>query len=143
MKNLILVATFALLSASTFGQSFDKLEKNDNVTKLVLSKSLFSLISKADKEMSTEDKKVVDFFNRIKSLKMYATTDHSLRSKMKSITKKFRKSKEFEELMRVNDSGKEVEFLVKNGKNDEIKELIMFIEGSDKNESVVFQLSLS
>ena len=45
--------------------------------------------------------------------------------------------------MRINDGGKEVEFLVKNGKNDEIKELIMFVEGSGENESVVFQLSLS
>jgi hypothetical protein len=62
---------------------------------------------------------------------------------MKSIAKKFKKSKEFEELMRINDGGKEVEFLVKSGKNDEIKELIMFVEGSGENESVVFQLSLS
>ncbi len=143
MKNLILVAALMFMSVSSFAQSFDKFEKSDNVTKVILSKSLFSMIGKTDKKMSSEDKKVVDFFNRIKSLKMYATADENLRSEMKSITKKFKKSKEFEELMKVNDNGKEVEFLVQTGKDDEIKELIMFIEGSDKNESVVFQLSLS
>ncbi|HBI01950.1 MAG TPA: DUF4252 domain-containing protein, partial [Flavobacterium sp.] len=79
----------------------------------------------------------------ITSFKMYSTSDTNLRSEMKSIAKKFKKSKEFEELMRINDGGKEVEFLVKSGKNDEIKELIMFVEGSGENESVVFQLTLS
>jgi len=143
MKNLILVAAVMFISASTYAQSFDKFEKSDNVTMVILSKSLFSMAGKADKEMSVEDKKIVGFFNRIKSFKMYATADENLRSEMKSITNKFKKSKEFEELMKINDSGKEAEFLVHTGKNDEIKELIIFIEGSDKNNSVVFQLSLS
>ena len=74
---------------------------------------------------------------------MYTSTGNAQRNEMKSIAGKYRKSKEFEELVRINDGGKEVEFLMKSGKNDEISELIMFVEGSGENESVIFQLSLS
>jgi hypothetical protein len=145
MKKLICVVAVLFISISSFTQSFEKFEKEENVSKVSMSKSLFSLIGNlTEKEnLSSEDKKVVDFINRITSFKMYSTSDSNLRSEMKSIAKKFKKSKEFEELMRINDGGKEVEFLVKSGKNDEIKELIMFVEGSGENESVVFQLSLS
>ena len=145
MKKLICVVAVLFISISSFAQSFEKFEKEENVSKVSMSKSLFSLIGNlSEKEnLSSEDKKIVDFINRITSFKMYSTSDSNLRSEMKSIAKKFKKSKEFEELMRINDGGKEVEFLVKSGKNDEIKELIMFVEGSGENESVVFQLSLS
>ncbi|UPQ78862.1 DUF4252 domain-containing protein [Flavobacterium azooxidireducens] len=145
MKNLICVLAVLFISISSFAQSFEKLEKDENVTKVVVSKGLFSLIGKVSdkKNLTTEDKKVMDFIDRIKSFKMYTSTGNTQRNEMKAIAGKYRKSKEFEELMRINDGGKEVEFLVKTGKKDEISELIMFVEGSGDNESVIFQLSLS
>ncbi|MBN8565764.1 MAG: DUF4252 domain-containing protein [Flavobacteriales bacterium] len=145
MKKLIVTFCLAFLAFSAQAQSFEKLDKDENVTKVVVSKGLFSLIGKVSdkKNLTTEDKKVMDFIDRIKSFKMYTSTGNSQRNEMKAIAGKYRKSKEFEELMRINDGGKEVEFLVKSGKNDEIQELIMFVEGSGENESVVFQLSLS
>lgn len=145
MKKLIVTFCLAFLAFSAQAQSFEKLDKDENVTKVVVSKGLFSLIGKVSdkKNLTTEDKKVMDFIDRIKSFKMYTSTGNSQRNEMKAIAGKYRKSKEFEELMRINDGGKEVEFLVKTGKKDEISELIMFVEGSGDNESVIFQLSLS
>lgn len=145
MKNLIAAVCFAFTALSTQAQSFEKLDKDENVTKIVVSKGLFSLVGKMSdkKNLTAEDKKVMDFINRIKTFKMYTSTGNAQRNEMKSIAGKYRKSKEFEELVRVNDGGKEVEFLMKSGKNDEISELIMFVEGSGENESVIFQLSLS
>ncbi len=145
MKNLIAAVCFAFTALSAQAQSFEKLDKDENVTKIVVSKGLFSLVGKVSdkKNLTTEDKKVMDFINRIKTFKMYTSTGNAQRNEMKSIAGKYRKSKEFEELVRINDGGKEVEFLMKSGKNDEISELIMFVEGSGENESVIFQLSLS
>ncbi len=145
MKNLMVAACFAFTALSAQAQSFEKLDKDENVTKIVVSKGLFSLVGKVSdkKNLTAEDKKVMDFINRIKTFKMYTSTGNTQRNEMKSIAGKYRKSKEFEELVRINDGGKEVEFLMKSGKNDEISELIMFVEGSGENESVIFQLSLS
>lgn len=145
MKNLMVAVCFAFTALSAQAQSFEKLDKDENVTKIVVSKGLFSLVGKVSdkKNLTAEDKKVMDFINRIKTFKMYTSTGNTQRNEMKSIAGKYRKSKEFEELVRINDGGKEVEFLMKSGKNDEISELIMFVEGSGENESVIFQLSLS
>ncbi|WP_333696067.1 DUF4252 domain-containing protein [Flavobacterium sp.] len=145
MKKLMVTLCLAFVAFTTQAQSFDKLEKSENVTKVMVNKSMFSFIGKmAHKEkMTAEDQKIMDFIGKITKFKMYTTTDSSLRSEMKSIAGKYRKSKEFEELLRVNDGGKEVEFLMKSGKNDEISELIMYVEGDGEQESVIFQLSLS
>ena len=62
---------------------------------------------------------------------------------MKSASEKYLKSAGLEELMRVNDNGKNIKILVKSGtKDSQIKELLMFIEGSAKgNQTVLMSLT--
>jgi hypothetical protein len=53
---------------------------------------------------------------------------------MKSAADKYVKLAGLEELMRVNDSGKNIKILVKSGPSDsQIKELLMFIEGNSRS----------
>ena len=62
---------------------------------------------------------------------------------MKLSTDNYIKIAGLEELMRTNDSGKNVRILVKSGTIEgQVKELLMFIEGSNKeNETVLMSLT--
>jgi hypothetical protein len=62
---------------------------------------------------------------------------------MKSAADKYVKTAGLEELMRVNDSGKNIKILVKSGATDsQIKELLMFIEaGNSTNQTVLMSLT--
>lgn len=61
---------------------------------------------------------------------------------MKSVADKYQKSAGLEELMRISDKGKNVKISVKSGATDsQVKELLMFIEGSGKEESVLMSLT--
>jgi hypothetical protein len=61
---------------------------------------------------------------------------------MKVVADKYLKSAALEELMRINEKGKSVKIYVKSGASDsQIKELLMFIEGSGKEETVLMSLT--
>jgi hypothetical protein len=61
---------------------------------------------------------------------------------MKAVADKYIKSAGLEELMRITEKGKNVKIYVKTGASDsQVKELLMFIEGSGKEESVLMSLT--
>jgi hypothetical protein len=62
---------------------------------------------------------------------------------MKATAEKYMKSSGLEELMRINDGGKNIKIWVKSGSKDsQIKELLMFMEGTSKgNETVLMSLT--
>jgi hypothetical protein len=61
---------------------------------------------------------------------------------MKSTADKYLKTAALEELMRVNEGGKSVKIYVKSGATDsQVKELLMFIDGSGKEETVLMSLT--
>jgi len=45
--------------------------------------------------------------------------------------------------MKYSANGKEASFLMKTNKRDELEELMIFVEGSGKNDSVLILFSLS
>jgi hypothetical protein len=60
---------------------------------------------------------------------------------MRSISDKYVKSASLEELMKINEKGKSVKIYVKSGASDsQIKELMMFVEGSGNEETVLMSL---
>jgi hypothetical protein len=64
-------------------------------------------------------------------------------SEMKSSVNSYLKSNPLEELMRVNNEGKNVKIYVKSGANEKIvKELLMFIEGANMKDANTIVLSL-
>jgi hypothetical protein len=61
---------------------------------------------------------------------------------MKVAADKYIKTAGLEELMRVNDSGKNIKILVKSGvKDSQIRELLMFIEGAKNDDTVLMSLT--
>ena len=99
------------------------------------------MLSKVD----AKDKQSQQYINLIKkldNLKVFVTSNAKKGNEMKSVADKYQKSAGLEELMRISDKGKNVKISVKSGATDsQVKELLMFIEGSGKEESVLMSLT--
>jgi len=145
MKKFIITLIVALVSNAFFAQTaFDKYDGQDGVTSIIVNKKMFELMSKV--KMDTSDKETLQYINLIKkldNLKVFTTTSVRVTADMKLTADKYVKTGGLEELMRINDSGKNIKILVKSGATDsQIKELLMFIEGGSKdNETVLMSLT--
>ncbi|MEM7485934.1 MAG: DUF4252 domain-containing protein [Bacteroidota bacterium] len=132
MKKYILILMIAVVPLSGFSQSlFDKYEDLDDVTSVVVNKSMFNLLAKIDVEVDDpEARDFMDIASSLKSLKVYTTDNKEIGNNMKSSVDKYLKSSTMEELMRVKDKDANVKFYIKQGKDaDHVSELLMFVTG--------------
>jgi alpha-acetolactate decarboxylase len=134
-----------LLPTFFFGQAaFDKFDGQDDVTSVIVNKKMFQMMGSV--KMDTKNKEEQQYLNLIKkldNLKVFTTNSTRVTADMKATSEKYMKSAGLEELMRVNDNGKNIKISVKSGTNDsQIKELLMFMEGSSKgNQTVLMSLT--
>jgi hypothetical protein len=145
MKKFIITIVFAFVSNAFFAQTaFDKYDALDGVTSIVVNKKMFQMM--ASVKVDANDKETQQYLSLMKkldNLKVFTTTSTKLSADMKSTADKYVKTAGLEELMRVNDSGKNVRILVKSGSTGgQVKELLMFIEnGGKENETVLMSLT--
>jgi len=145
MKKFLITIVVALISNAFFAQTaFDKYDGLDGVTSIVVNKKMFQMM--ASVKVDAKDKETQQYLSLMKkldNLKVFTTTSTKLSADMKSTADKYVKTAGLEELMRVNDSGKNVRILVKSGSTDsQVKELLMFIEDASKqNETVLMSLT--
>ena len=143
MKKLFLSLVLVLSANTFFAQSsslFDKFEDQEGITSVIVNKKMFTLLSK----MQVKDKQEQQYVNLIKkleNLRVFVTQSDKKADEMKLVSDKYIKSSALEELMKINDKGKNVKIYVKSGATEsQIKELMMFIEGSGKEETVLMSL---
>jgi len=132
MKKYIVITVMALLPLAGFSQSvFDKFEDLDDVTTVIVNKSMFNLLAKMDIE--TDDPEAQEFIsivNSLKSLKVFTTENKKIGDDMKSSVDSYLSSSKMEELMRIKDKDANVKFYIKEGKDaDHVSELLMFVTG--------------
>lgn len=142
MKNLILTLVLLVSANTLMAQSvFDKFEDQEKIKAVIVNKKMFSLLSK----MEVKDKETQQYVNLIKkldNLKVFVTNSDLKAGEMKATADKYLKTASMEELMRVNEGGKSVKIYVKSGATDsQVKELLMFIDGSGKEETVLMSLT--
>ncbi len=142
MRKVILIIALVLVSNTIFAQSvFDKFDNQDDITTVIVNKKMFAMLSKVD----TKDKQSQQYLALIKkldNLKVFVTSSIKKSDEMKVTADKYIKSSGLEELMRINEKGKNVKIYVKSGASDsQVKELLMFIEGSGKEQSVLMSLT--
>ena len=145
MKNLKKIAVVVLVlvvSNTFFAQSvFDKFDNQDDITTIIVNKKMFSLMSKIDVK-DKEGEQFLALVKKLDNLKVFMTASDKKSDEMKLTADKFVKSEGLEELMRINEKGKNVKIFVKSGnKESQIKELMMFIEGTGKEQSVLMSLT--
>ncbi len=147
MKKIIAITVIALVSQSLFSQGvFDKFEDQQDVTSMIVTKSMFKLMSKID--LSSSDPKAKEYLNMVENLeniKIFTTDNPTTASEMKKTVDTYLKSStSLSELMRVNDDGKNIKFYVKEGKNDNfVTELFMFLEDANSRDSKAVVMSIT
>jgi alpha-acetolactate decarboxylase len=142
-KNFILTLVFAFVSTAFYAQgAFDKFDGQDDVTSVIVNKKMFDIMSKVKVDASDkETQQYMALIKKLDNLKVFTTKNAKIESDMKITADKYIKSANLEELMRINDSGKNVKIYVKSGANDTtIKELFMFIDGSKNEDTVLLSL---
>lgn len=132
MKKFIVIAIMALLPLTGFSQSiFDKYEDLDDVSAVVINKSMFNLLAKMDVDVDDpEAQEYMDMAQNLSGLKVFITESAKVSADMKSEVTKYLKSSKMEELMRVKDKDANVKFYIRTGKDeDHVSELLMLVTG--------------
>jgi Domain of unknown function (DUF4252) len=142
------ITTIAVLLATNlfFGQSmFDKYDGLENVTAIIVNNKMFDLMSKIKPDTTDKEaQQFMSFIKKLDNLKVFTTTSVKMTADMKLTSEKYLKTASLEELMRVNDGGKNIKIYVKEGSaSSKIKELFMFIEGSGSKENQTVIMSLT
>ncbi|MEL1254886.1 DUF4252 domain-containing protein [Flavobacterium sp. DGU38] len=143
-KKIILTFVFVLISQFFYAQSaFDKYDGQDDVTSVIVNKKMFDIMSKVKVDPSDkETQQYMSLIKKLDNLKVFTTSNPKVEADMKLSADKYIKSASLEELMRINDSGKNVKIYVKSSANDtKIKELFMFIDGAKNEETVLLSLT--
>ena len=135
MKKLFITFLFALMPTLFFGQAFDKYDGQEGVTSVIVNKKMFQMMGNVKNK---ESQQYLDLIKKLDNLRVFTTSSAKLTADMKSTSEKYIKSTGLEELMRVNDKGQSVRIMVKSGAGEtQVKELLMFIEGSGKGAETV------
>lgn len=132
MKKIIVIIVFALLPLMGISQSiFDKYEDLDDVSAVVVNKSMFNLLAKMDVDVDDpEAQEYMDMAQNLSGLKVFVTQNPKISADMKAEVTKYLKSSEMEELMRVKDKDANVKFYIRTGKDkDHVSELLMLVTG--------------
>lgn len=142
MKKYLVTLVLTFMPSLFFGQAaFDKYDGQDGVTAVVIGKKMFEMMG----NVKSNDKDAQQYMNLVKkleSLKVFVTSSPKLTADMKATSTKYLKTAALEELMRVNDGGKNIKIYVKSGATStKVKELLMFIEGGGKDETVLMSLT--
>lgn len=147
MKTTIAIFIVALVSQVTFGQSvFDKYENQRDVNSLVVTKSMFRLMSKID--LSSNDPEAKNYLKMVENLdniRIFRTESPTTATEMKNTVDNYLKSSSaLSELMRVNEDGKNIRFYIKEGKNENyVSELFMFLEDPSSRDSKAVIMSIT
>ena len=142
-KKILLTFVFVFVSSPFFAQAFDKFDGQDDVTSIIVNKKMFELMSKVKVDASDkETQQYLSLIKKLDNLKVFTTKSTRVEGEMRVAADKYIKSAGLEELMRVNENGRNVKILVKSGTTDsQIRELLMFIEGAKNDDTVLMSLT--
>lgn len=145
MRKFILTVVMVLVSNMFFAQSgFDKYDGQDGVTSIIVNKKMFQMMGSVKVDANDkETQQYLSLMKKLDNLKVFTTTNTKIAADMKLSAGKYMKTAGLEELMRVNDSGKNVKIWVKSGSTDtQVRELLMFIEDASRaDETVLMSLT--
>jgi hypothetical protein len=141
LRSLAFVIALSLAPSLFYGQSaFDKYDGQDDVTSVVVNKKMFQMMGNVKNK---ESQQYLNLIKKLDNLRVFTTTSRAMTNDMRATADKHIKANGLDELMRVNDRGQNVKIMVKSGAGEtQVKELLMFIEGSGKdNETVLMSLT--
>jgi hypothetical protein len=143
MKKFIVIFVFAMLPAVSIAQqAFAKFEDVPEVLSVIVNKKMFEMMSQIKLDPKDKDaQQYLTLVKKLENLKVFTTSSAKYSTEMKSAVTNYLKSNPLEELMRVNEGGRNIKIYVKNGSTaSQVKELLMFMDGG-KEETVLMSLT--
>jgi hypothetical protein len=143
-KKFLITVMLVFITSPIFAQAaFDKFDGQDGVTSIVVNKKMFDLMSKVKVDASDkETQQYLALIKKLDNLKVFTTKNTRVEGEMRAAAEKYIKTAGLEELMRVNENGRNIKILVKSGSTDsQIRELLMFIEGAKNDDTVLMSLT--
>lgn len=139
MKNILVILMLVSTTITAIAQNFDEVGNLSHVSETRVTGAMFKMISGID----TDDPDFTDLMKTVDNLtdlRVYATDDKASAAKMKTFATGFITKNKMDLLMSVKEDGQKFTFHVRKGSTDtKIRELVMFIDGSeDKESSAVF-----
>ena len=145
MNRLVITLLLALVPMLSNSQAFEKYENMKEVDAMVMTSKMFKMLAKVD--LSDSDPEAREYMKLIENLdriQIYKSSDAKVRSQMATDVKAYLQKGSLDELMRVNEDGKNIKFYSVPGKNDNyVKELFMFLEGETDGEPISVILSIT
>ncbi|MDY0089188.1 MAG: DUF4252 domain-containing protein [Flavobacteriaceae bacterium] len=130
----IFTIIICLTANIVFGQaSFDKFTNHEDVNAVIVNKKMFEMMSKVKADVNNvEVQKYFDLIKNLDNLKVFVTTNPKVSAEMKSSAENHLKTAGLDELMQINQNGKNVKIHAKpSTKKSHAKELLMFIDGKE------------
>lgn len=137
MKKIVLLIAITLMPYLSYGQSiFDKLEKWESISSVVINKDAFEILSKFNINLEDEENNEMEIFKMVddlNELRVYSTINTAAAQTMLSLMEKEVKSEKLTELMKIKDGNSRVLIYVRSSKKkDFVSGVLMFIKGIDK-----------
>lgn len=138
----IIVFALVFLSNTFFAQSvFDKYENQEDINAIIVNKKMFSLLSNVNSN-DNETQQYINLIKKLDDLKVFITSSEKKSSALKLEADNYSKTAGLNELMRFNENGKIVKIYTKPGASEsEVKELLLFMDGVGKEESVLMSIT--
>ena len=145
MNKLIIALLLSLAPMLTHSQNFEKYENMKEVDAMVMTSKMFKMLAKVDlSENDPEAREYMKLIENLDRIQIYKSSNSKIMSQMASDVKSYLAKGSLEELMRVNDSGKNIKFYSVPGKNDNyVRELFMYMEGGEGSEPMSVILSIT
>ncbi|MBF0694471.1 MAG: DUF4252 domain-containing protein [Flavobacterium sp.] len=140
MKRLLIALVFTLTPSMFFAQTaFDKFDGMSDVKSVIVNRKMFEMMGNVK---SQDSQQYLDLIKKLNNLRVFSTNSSAVSTDMRSTAEKYIKTAGLEELMRINDEGKNIKIMVKSGAGStRVRELLMFMDGSGKNETVLMSLT--
>jgi len=145
MKKLILIIAIGLVSLVSNAQNFEKYESMKDVDAMVMTSKMFKLLAKVDlNSTDPQAQQYINLIEHLKEIRMYTTNQQNIRSQMATDVASYLGKGSLEQLMRVNEDGKNIKFYSKPGRNENfVSELFMFMEGEKDGKPISVILSIT
>ena len=145
MKKSIIVILVCLVSFAGYSQNFTKYENMKEVDAMIMTSKMFKLLAKVDlSSTDPEAQQYIKLIENLKEIRMYTTNQSAIRAQMAADVSTYLSKGSLEQLMRVNEDGKNIKFYSKPGRNENfVSELFMFMEGEKDGKPIAVILSIT
>ena len=145
MNKLVIALLLSLAPMLSHSQNFEKYENMKEVDAMVMTSKMFKMLAKVDlSENNPEAREYMKLIENLDRIQIYKSSNTKIMSQMAGDVKSYLAKGSLEELMRVNDGGKNIKFYSVPGKNDNyVRELFMYMEGGEGSEPMSVILSIT